>query len=473
MEKTIERQTMRKVYLRLLPFCFVLYFICYLDRVNIGFAALTMNKDIGLSAYVFGLGAGAFFWGYFLLEVPSNLILEKVGARRWIGRIMISWGLVSGAFAFTQGPISFFILRFSLGLAEAGFFPGMILYLTYWFPPLHRARIVAAFMAAVPVSIGLGAPVSTAFLELDGVLGLAGWNWLFLGEAVPAVIFGVICFFYLTDRPSNAKWLTGEQKVWLNTEMEKEKQRVAQHRTFSVLQTLINWRVLALAAIHFGQAGVSVGLAVFVAQIIKGLGLTNMQTGFATVIPYAAGTVGMILWGHYSDKKNERRWNLTGSCTVMGLGCIIAALLTGSYWSVLGLSLITIGLYASNAHLFPLPSVFLTGPALATGIAWVNSVGILGGSVSPPVMGHLRDLTGNFAGGLYALAGFAALAAIVAAVGVRETPAKSSTADALAAAAGRIREASSGYLKRPLPALQIKPEEGEEAALRVRGCSPG
>jgi ACS family tartrate transporter-like MFS transporter len=434
MEALIERQTMKKVYLRLLPFCFILYFICYLDRVNVGFAALTMNKDIGLSSYVFGLGAGAFFWGYFLLEVPSNLILEKVGARRWIGRIMISWGLVSGAFVFAQGPISFIVLRFCLGLAEAGFFPGIILYFTYWFPPHHRARIVAGFMAAVPISIGLGAPVSTAFLELNGLLGLAGWRWMFLGEAVPAVIFGVVCFFYLTDRPIDAKWLTIQEKGWLGAEMDRENQIVAQHRTFSVLQTLVNWRVLALAAIHFGQAGVSVGLAVFVAQIIKGLGLTNMQTGFATVIPYAAGTIGMLLWGHYSDKKNERRWNLTASCAVMGLGCITAALLTGSYWSLLGLSLITIGLYASNAHLFPLPAVFLTGPALASGIAWVNSVGILGGSVSPPIMGYLRDLTGNFAGGLYALAGFAALAAIVAAVGVRETPAKSKTSEPLAAA---------------------------------------
>ena len=436
MEAAIEQQTMKKIYLRLLPFCFILYFICYLDRVNIGFAALTMNKDLGLSSYIFGLGAGAFFWGYFILEVPSNLILEKVGARRWIGRIMISWGLVSGAFVFTRGPLSFIFLRFSLGLAEAGFFPGMILYFAYWFPPLHRARIIAGFMAAVPVSIGLGAPLSTAFLELDGVLGLAGWRWLFLGEAAPAVIFGVLCFFYLTDRPTQAKWLTGEEKAWLDAEMQKEKHTVTQHRTFSVLQTLISWRVLALAAIHFGQAGVSVGLAVFIAQIIKGLGLTNMQTGFATVIPYAAGTIGMLLWGHYSDKKNERRWNLTASCTVMGFGCIIAALLTGSYWSLLGLSLITIGLYASNAHLFPLPAVFLTGPALASGIAWVNSVGILGGSVSPPIMGYLRDMTGNFAGGLYALAGFAALAAIVAAVGVRETPAKSSAAEPLAVAVG-------------------------------------
>jgi MFS transporter, ACS family, tartrate transporter len=432
----LEQQTMRKVYLRLLPFCFVLYFICYLDRVNIGFAALTMNKDLGLSSYIFGLGAGAFFWGYFILEVPSNLILEKIGARRWIGRIMISWGIVSAGFAFTQGPISFFILRFTLGLAEAGFFPGMILYFTYWFPPLHRARIVAGFMAAIPVSIGLGAPVSTGFLELDGVLGLAGWKWLFLGEAAPAVIFGVICFFYLPDRPINATWLNDDEKRWLDGEMQKEKKVLSEHRTFSVLQTLWNPRVLALAAIHFGQAAVSVGLAVFVAQIIKGLGLSNMQTGFTTAIPYTLGTIGMVIWGHYSDRKNERRWNLTGSCLTMALGCVVAAWLTGSWYSVIGLSLITIGLYASNAHLFPLPAVFLTGPALASGIAWVNSVGILGGSVSPPVMGWLKDYTGSFAGGLYALAGFGLLAAIVSAVCVRETPVARRVAGSAAAAAG-------------------------------------
>ena len=224
MVTSIERQTMKKVYLRLLPFCFALYFICYLDRVNIGFAALTMNKDLGLSSYIFGLGAGAFFWGYFILEVPSNLILDRVGARRWIARIMVTWGLVSGAFAFISGPVSFFTLRFLLGLAEAGFFPGMILYFTYWFPPSHRARIVAGFMAAIPVSIGLGAPISTSLLELDGVLGIAGWRWLFLCEAAPAVIFGIATFFYLTDRPAQADWLEAEEREWLATEMEKERQ---------------------------------------------------------------------------------------------------------------------------------------------------------------------------------------------------------------------------------------------------------
>ena len=419
---SIERQTMKKVYLRLLPFCFVLYFICYLDRVNIGFASLTMNKDLGLSPYIYGLGAGAFFWGYFLLEVPSNLILDKVGARRWIARVMVTWGLVSGAFAFCTGPVSFFTLRFLLGLAEAGFFPGMILYFTYWFPPSHRARIVAGFMAAIPVSIGLGAPVSTGLLELDGTFGLAGWKWLFLCEAAPAVIFGIITFFYLTDRPAQANWLAAEERAWLASEMEKERRTVGTGRAISVLQSLCSPRVLALAAIHFGQAGVSVGIAVFAAQIIKQLGLTNMQTGFTTAIPYALGTIGMIVWGHYSDRKNERRWNLTASCTCMALGCLLAGLLGASYWSVLGLSLATIGLYASNAHLFPLPAVFLTGPALASGIAWVNSVGILGGSVSPPIVGWIKEVTGSFSGGLYALAGFGLMAAIVSAICVRDTP---------------------------------------------------
>ena len=431
----IERQTMKKVYLRLLPFCFILYFICYLDRVNVGFAALTMNKDLGLSSYVFGLGAGAFFWGYFILEVPSNLILERVGARRWIARVMVSWGLVSGAFAFINGPTSFFILRFLLGLAEAGFFPGMILYFTYWFPPSHRCRITAGFMAAIPVSIGLGAPISTALLELDGVLGIAGWRWLFLCEAAPAVIFGIITWFYLTDRPAQADWLSAEERGWLAGEMERERRTVETGRHISVLQTLFNPRVLALAATHFGQADVSVSIAVFAAQIIKQLGLTNMQTGFTTSIPYVLGTVGMIVWGSYADRKNERRWNLTASCTTMAAGCLIAGLFDNSYWAVAGLSLATIGLYASNAHLFPLPAVFLTGPALASGIAWVNSIGILGGSASPPIVGWLKDATGSFSGGLYALANFGLFAAIVSAVGVRETP---------AAAAPRALEAAPG-----------------------------
>lgn len=424
MPASIERRTMRKVYIRLLPFAFALYLICYLDRANIGFAALTMNRDLGFSSYIYGLGAGAFFWGYFLLEVPSNLILERIGARRWIARIMISWGIVSGCFAFVQGPVSFFTLRFLLGLAEAGFFPGMILYFTYWFPPYHRARIIAGFMAAIPVSIGLGAPVSTALLELNGVMGLAGWKWLFLAEAAPAVALGIAVLFYLTDRPAVANWLEPEERQWLSAVMAEERRRVDTERRVSVWQSLIDRRVLALGMIHFAQAGVSVGMAVFVAQMIKRLGLTNMQTGWVTAIPFVCGTIGILVWGHISDRMNERRWNLAASCLCMTIGLAAAGALQGSFWSVAALSVAMVGLYAGNAHLFPIPSMFLTGAAAASGIAWVNSLGILAGGITSPVIGWIKDYTGSFEGGLYFLAVLSLLGAVVTVIGVRETSAK-------------------------------------------------
>jgi ACS family tartrate transporter-like MFS transporter len=424
MSASIEHRTMRKVYLRLLPFTFALYLICYLDRANIGFAALTMNRDLGFSSYIYGLGAGAFFWGYFLLEVPSNLILEKVGARRWIARIMISWGIVSGCFAFVQGPISFFTLRFLLGLAEAGFFPGMILYFTYWFPPFHRARIIAGFMAAIPVSIGIGAPISTALLSLNGVWGLAGWKWLFLAEAVPAVLLGVAAMFYLTERPEVATWLAPDEKRWLTSVMAEEKRRVEAQPRVSVWRSLIDHRVVALGLIHFAQAGVSVSMAVFVAQIIKQLGFTNMQTGWMTSIPFICGTIGILVWGHISDRMNERKWNLTASCLCMAVGLAAAGALQGSLWSIAGLSVAMIGLYAGNAHLFPLPSMFLTGAAAASGIAWVNSLGILAGGVTSPVIGWLKDSTGDFVSGLYFLALLSVAGALITVIGVRETEAK-------------------------------------------------
>jgi ACS family tartrate transporter-like MFS transporter len=424
MSRSLEYRTMRKVYLRLLPFTFALYLVCYLDRANIGFAALTMNRDLGFSSYIYGLGAGAFFWGYFILEVPSNLILERVGARRWIARIMISWGIVSGCFAFVQGPVTFFTLRFLLGLAEAGFFPGMILYFTYWFPPYHRARIIAGFMAAIPVSIGLGAPVSTALLGLNGVFGLAGWKWLFLAEAVPAVLLGICVLFYLTDRPETANWLASDERQWLSGVMVEERRRVHSENRVSVWQSLVDRRVLALGLIHFAQAGVSVSMAVFVAQMIKQLGLTNMQTGWVTSIPFVCGTIGILVWGHISDRMNERRWNLTASCVCMAVGLAAAGSLQGSYWSVAALSLAMIGLYAGNAHLFPIPSMFLTGAAAASGIAWVNSLGILAGGVTSPVIGWIKDSTGSFEGGLYFLAALSVVGAVTTALGVRETSAK-------------------------------------------------
>jgi MFS transporter, ACS family, tartrate transporter len=420
----IERRTMRKVYLRLLPFCFCLYLICYLDRANIGFAALTMNKDLGLSSYVYGLGAGAFFWGYFLLEVPSNLILDRVGARKWIARIMVSWGIVSGCFAFVEGPASFFTLRFLLGLAEAGFFPGMILYFTYWFPPYHRARVIAGFMAAVPVAVGMGAPVSTALLGLNGLLGLAGWKWLFLFEAAPAVVLGVCTWFFLTDRPENANWLRQDERDWLQAVMAEERSRVRNEKHVTVWKSLIDIRVIALGGIHFAQAGVAVGMAVFVTLIVKQLGHSNMETGWLTAIPFVFGTLGILIWGGISDRMNERKWNLVASCTVLAIGLAIAGFYDGTYMAIVGLSIGMIGLNASNSHLFPIPSMFLTGAAAASGIAWVNSLGILAGGVTSPVIGYLKDATGNYASGLYFLAALGLMGAFIALIGVRETDAK-------------------------------------------------
>ena len=420
----IERRTMRKVYWHLLPFSFSLYLICYLDRANIGFAALTMNRDLGLSSYIYGLGAGAFFWGYFLLELPSNLILARVGARRWIARIMISWGIVSGCFALVNGPVSFFILRFLLGLAEAGFFPGMILYFTFWFPPYHRARVIAGFMAAVPVAVGLGAPVSTALLGLDGTFGLAGWKWLFLAEAAPALVLGVCVWLFLTDRPEQARWLAPAERQWLSGVLALERRQVERLGSISVLKTLVDRRVLALGGIHFAQAGVAVGMAVFVSLIVRQLGLSIMQTGWVTMIPFLFGTAGILVWGTISDRMNERKWNLTAACCVMAAGLALAGYYEGTWLSIVGLSIGMIGLNAGNAHLFPIPSMFLTGAAAAAGIAWANSLGILAGAVTSPVIGYLKDATGGYQSGLYFLAALGLAGALITVIGVRETPAK-------------------------------------------------
>jgi MFS transporter, ACS family, tartrate transporter len=419
MIESVEKTTIRKLYRRLLPFTFVLYFICYLDRINVGFAALTMNQDLGFSASIFGLGAGAFFWGYCLFEVPSNIVLERVGARLWIARIMITWGLLSGAMAFVSGPVSFCVLRFLLGVAEAGFFPGMILYFTYWFPPRYRGRVVAGFMTALPVSIALGAPISTALLELDGVWGLAGWKWLFLGEAAPAVILGGVVLLHLTDRPAGARWLSPLERDWLVAELHAERRAVEAVRIYTVLQSLVDLRILALSAIYLGIATASIGLVIFLPQIIKQLGLSNLVTGFATALPYVIGTIGMIVWGHVTDRMNERRWNLFIACLVAALGLTAAGLLTGSFWALAGMSAATVGFYGMKAPFWPLPSTFLSGTAAAAGIAAINSIGNLGGFFGPLAVGWIKDATGSFEAGLYFLAACALMSTIVTLVAVR------------------------------------------------------
>ena len=412
MADTVEASTARKVYWRLLPLAILTYFLCYLDRINVGFAALTMNKDLGLDAATYGMAAGAFFWGYFLFEVPSNLILEKVGARIWIARIMISWGILSGATAFAVGPWSVLTLRFLLGLAEAGLFPGMILFFTYWFPDWHRARIMAGFTVALPLAVAAGAPLSTALLGLNGVWGLAGWKWMFIAEAIPTIIVGVFFLFFVTDRPAQAFWLNDNERTWLIDTLETERKLVEARHKVSLWQSFLDPKVLLLTLNYFGIVTASLGLLLFLPQMVKQLGLTNMQVGWVTMIPYIFGALSMLGWGWISDWMGERRLNLFFACVVAAIGLVIAGMTIGTGWAVVGMTIATIGLYGSKGPFWTFPSTFLTGSAAASGIAWINGIGNLGGFFGPTAVGWVKNMTGSFASGLYLLAAMALVSAV-------------------------------------------------------------
>ena len=428
MSSPIEQRVMRKLTRRIIPFAMLLYFIAYLDRVNIGFAALSMNEDIGLSASAFGFGAGVFFIGYCLFEVPSNLILHRVGARVWIARIMLTWGIISGAMAFVQGPISLYVLRFLLGVAEAGFFPGIILYLSYWFPARHRAGVTALFMAAVPISIALGSPLSGALLTMDGVLGLHGWQWLFLIEAAPAVILAGVVLIYLTDRPKDANWLDEEEKAWLIAEMQAEETAVTKgHATQSVLRSLTNPKVLTLALIYFGTSAGLYTVGIWSPQIIAQNGVGPLATGFINSVPPVLAVLAMVVWARHSDRTGERNWHVVIACLVAAAGLVLAANTTGLLMIVLALVLVSAGVSSAKPPLWSIPTQFLTGSAAATGIAAINSIGNLGGFAGPFIIGWMKDRTGGFAGGLLSVAATltvsATLVLVLARWGTRRTEA--------------------------------------------------
>ena len=413
MNTSLEKRVMRKVTMRIVPFIILLYFISFLDRVNIGFAALTMNKDLGFSPTVFGLGAGIFFLGYFLFEVPSNLILNKVGARIWIARVMITWGLVSGCMAFVQGTTSFYTLRFLLGVAEAGFFPGIILYLSFWFPAAKRAQVTAIFMAAAPLSTVFGSPISAALLEMHGWMGYAGWQWLFVLEAIPAVVLGVVVLFWLTDRPAKAKWLNDEEREWLqNTMQAEELTRKTQQSHTSAWRGLTDKRVLALALVYFGTSAGLYTLGIWSPQIIHSFGASSMELGFLNAVPAVVGVVGMVLWARHSDRKNERSWHVIGACLLAAIGLIYAGNVNSLLGVIVALTLVTLGISASKPPLWSMPTLFLSGPAAAAGIATINSIGNLGGFFGPTVIGVIHQRTGNYTWGLYFVAGLLAISAL-------------------------------------------------------------
>ena len=409
----VERTTMRRVARRLMPLLIGCYFVAYLDRVNVGFGSLSMNRDLHLSASQFGFGAGLFFVSYFLFELPSNLILEKVGARRWIARILITWGIISGLTAAVQGPKSFYGIRFLLGAAEAGFYPGVILYITWWFPSAYRARIFGLFQTAIPISVIFGSIISGELLSLDGMLGLSGWQWLFIIEAIPAVILGIVVALMMTDRPQQAQWLAPEQRDWLSNRLATERASREAVQRFHLSDALKSGRLWALTLAYFGNTFASYGLTIFLPQIVHRFGISYVATGFVSAIPYVFGAVSMVLWGLHADRSNERTRHCATACFVSFLGLASCVFLSNPVPMMVAIVVAQMGQSAIAPTFWPLPSAMLTGTAAAGGIAMINSVGNLGGFLGPYAMGLARDATGSYGVGLLIIGSGMLVACIV------------------------------------------------------------
>jgi ACS family tartrate transporter-like MFS transporter len=418
-----EDQIFAKVARRLIPLMMALYTVSFLDRVNVSFAALAMNRDLGFTPEIYGAGASIFFLGYFLFEIPSNVILTKVGARRWICRIMASWGVISAANAFVQGPTSFYVLRFLLGLAEAGFAPGMIFYLSLWFPARLRARYAAAYFLAIPLTNVIGAPVSGLILGTDGFLGLHGWQWLFVLEALPALVLSVVVFFFLPDGPADARWLSPRERERIAGELALERMNANEH-VHDVRSALLDSRVLLLCAIYFGIVVGLHGIGYWLPQMVQAMGFSNFAIGVLVALPYAAAGVAQYLWGRHSDISAERVWHVALPAALSGLAFAISAALQSPALVLVALAIAAIGICSTLAPFWAMPPQFLSGTGAAAGIAAINAVGNLGGFIGPYAVGWALQETGNYSGGMMILAGFLlAAAALVLAMGRFKRPA--------------------------------------------------
>jgi MFS family permease len=395
------QSAVRKAALRFVPLLTIAYLFNYLDRTSLGFAALTMNKQLGLSASQFGLAAGIFFLGYSSFEIPSNLLLYRFGARRWLARIMISWGIVSTAMVFVVGPNSFYALRLLLGIAEAGFFPGVTFFLAAWFPVQFRTRMLAWFLIGIPVSSLVGGPICGALLQMEGIWGLAGWQWLFIGVSLPCIPLGLLTLRWLADRPETATWLTPDERDALNHTLSSE---VRERSPVSWLAALKDSRVLILAVIQFGFTLASYGIGIFLPLILKEYHLSNWAIGWISAIPYMFASAGMILWARYVDQKGRRIANLAIACLLGGAG-LVAPILSGSLAiGLIGFSAALVGVTAARAIFWTIPTRFLTGVAAAGGLAFINSIGTVGGFVGPFMMGWLKEFSGSYVVGLAAVA---------------------------------------------------------------------
>ena len=407
-----ERAVYAKVRRKLLPFLFVLYVVAYLDRINVGFAALQMNREVGLSEAVFGFGAGIFFIGYFVLEIPSNLILQRLGARVWISRIMISWGVVAIAMMFTRGARSFYLLRFLLGAAEAGFFPGIIFYLTHWFPSRERARAISLFMTATQIAGVVGGPLSGVLLAMNGVWHLAGWQWLFLAEGIPALVLGAAAAKYLPDAPEHASWLNSSEQTMLAARLALERESHPHHTLRSALS---NGNVWLLALLYFTIVFGHYGIALWLPQILKGFGgMSDLRVGVLSSLPFLTAAIVMVIVAKHSDSHEERRWHLALSAFGGAIALAASAVARSPLLSLLTISIAAAGVSSTAGPFWTMPAGFLEGTAAAGGIAFINSTGNLAGFVGPSVVGLIRQATGSFAGGLLAMALAVLIAGIIA-----------------------------------------------------------
>jgi ACS family tartrate transporter-like MFS transporter len=413
---------MARVTLRLLPFLLLLYIVSWLDRVNVGFAKLQMNADLGFSETVYGLGAGIFFVGYALFEVPSNLLLVRFGARVWIARIMITWGLISACMMFVHDATTFYAMRFALGVAEAGFLPGIVYYLGQWFPREQRARAVSWFMIGIPLSVVFGGPLSGWLLGFDGNLGLKGWQWLFVVEGLPAVFLGFVVLVFLTDKPSDARWLTPEQREWLSARMAAEHLAAEKKHGFSVLQALSHPTVWLLALIMFCCQAGSYGLTFWVPTIVKGLsGFTNLEVGFFSAVPYIAAAIGMVLISRSSDRSGERFLHVAIPTAIGSLGFVATGLLHSPIPAMIALTVAAVGDYGTRGPFWAMPGKFLSGSAAAGAIGLINAAGAAGGAITPPAVGYLKDATGSFVAPMYMLAGILLVGSVMTLV-LRKSP---------------------------------------------------
>lgn len=397
----LESSVVAKLTWRLMPFLFLLYIVAYLDRINVGFAALQMREELGFNDAVYGLGAGMFFAGYFVFQVPSNLILMRVGPRRWISVLMVVWGLISSATIFVRSAHSFYALRFLLGLAEAGFFPGMIVYLKSWFPASARARTVARFMTAAPLSGVVGGPISGALLSLHHIGGLSGWQWLFLVEGLPAILLGVVVLFFLEDAPENASWLNSDQREWLAAELRREHATTGETRNRNPLAAFSRLFLWILALVYFGLNSCSYGISLWLPSVIHRLSMVgNFAVGALSTIPYIAAALAMVLVGLHADKTGAHRGHVATAAITGALALFCAAYSTSVFTAITSLSIAMLGVFAMVGPFWAIPTTALGTREAPVGIAFINSVGNLGGFFGPYIIGLLKNSTGEFKGGL-------------------------------------------------------------------------